>query len=107
MKNFISLIVPISLILSGCGPSLSMIGPNTYMTSGGSMYGNTSLADETCRQQRKLVRVTQVVDKYEGGHVIFTCMSPSDPNYNKPVQLEKAPNVIIQDNRKGSSLIAL
>jgi uncharacterized protein YceK len=101
MKHFLTLfVVSISLPLSGCGSVLSMVGPNTYMASGGSVYGNTSLAAETCQKQGKQVRVTQMVDKFEGGHVMFTCMSPSDPNYNKPVQLEKTPDVIIQDNRK-------
>ena len=99
-KPLTALVIPFALILNGCGPALSMVGPNTYMASGGSVYGNTSLAAETCQKQGRQVRVTEVVDKYEGGHAIFTCMAPSDPNYNKPVQLEKAPNVIIQDNRR-------
>jgi len=99
MKRILSVLVP--LILSGCGGvPVTNVGPNTYMASGGSVYGNTRAASEACGKQGKQVRVMNVRDAYWGGEVVFTCMSPSDPNYNKPLQFENSPNVIIQDNRK-------
>jgi hypothetical protein len=92
---------PLVLLLSGCflGPALSRVGPDTYMASGGSSFGNTNLADRTCQAQGRMVKISNMIDKDSGGYVVFTCMSPSDPAYNRPAQFQNSPNVIIQDNR--------
>ena len=49
----ILVIVAASYVTTGCfmGPMVSPIGNNTYMASGGSMYGNNSYAYNTCANQ--------------------------------------------------------
>lgn len=90
----------LAALLTGCGgPMLSQVGPGTYMASGGSVYGNTSLAAETCRKQGRIVKITQMEDRYEGGHAIFRCLSPTDPESKSPTTFRKDPNIVIQDNR--------
>lgn len=87
------------ILLTACGPIVSDLGPNTYLASGGSVYGNTSSASETCQRQGKRVKVNDI-GAGPDGRVIFTCLSPGHPDYDKPVRYDRAPNVIIQDNRR-------
>jgi len=90
--------------LSGCAglcdPSFSQLGPDTYQIHG-SCGGPREVesAAPFCARMGKQVMVTNTHGYNDNGITVIRCLSPNDRDYQRPTY-QKAPNVIIQDNRK-------
>ena len=83
-----------------CDSQMTKLGPDTYMSS--AIYGNGCGTDYKvrhagifCSRMGKQIVVTNI-DNSLGGNVIFRCLSPGDPELQRPTYRREADIVIEQ-----------